>query len=63
MMFCRPVIDQNLYYVGMKYTSATFAAAIVNILPALTFIMAFIFRYVRVYIYFCIYYSNQIISS
>ncbi|KAM7518887.1 hypothetical protein LguiB_017849 [Lonicera macranthoides] len=43
-----PVIDQNLYYVGMKYTSATFAAAIVNILPALTFIMAFIFRLERV---------------
>ncbi|KAF8405735.1 hypothetical protein HHK36_007812 [Tetracentron sinense] len=39
-----PVIDQNLYYVGMKYTSATFASAIFNVLPALTFIMAFLFR-------------------
>ncbi|KAK3014241.1 hypothetical protein RJ639_008084, partial [Escallonia herrerae] len=39
-----PVIDQNLYYVGMKYTSATFAAATANVLPALTFIMAIIFR-------------------
>jgi drug/metabolite transporter (DMT)-like permease len=43
-----PVIDQNLYYMGMKNTSATFAAAIINILPALTFIMAFIFRLERV---------------
>ncbi|CAI0551781.1 unnamed protein product [Linum tenue] len=38
----RPVINQNLYFLGMKYTTATFAAAIVNILPALTFLMAFI---------------------
>ncbi|KAA8546395.1 hypothetical protein F0562_002866 [Nyssa sinensis] len=43
-----PVIDQNLYYVGMKATSATFASAIVNVLPALTFIMAIIFRLERV---------------
>ncbi|XP_047342224.1 WAT1-related protein At1g21890-like [Impatiens glandulifera] len=43
-----PVIEQNLYYVGMKYTSATFAAATVNILPAITFIMAVIFRIERV---------------
>ncbi|KAF4377729.1 hypothetical protein F8388_011482 [Cannabis sativa] len=40
----RPVFDQNLYNLGMKYTSATFASAIVNILPAITFIMAFAFR-------------------
>ncbi|CAN0926674.1 WAT1-related protein At2g37460 [Linum grandiflorum] len=35
-----PVIDQNLYFLGMKYTTATFAAAIVNMLPAITFLMA-----------------------
>ena len=40
----RPVFDQNLYYVGMKYTSATFASATVNVLPAITFILAIIFR-------------------
>ncbi|CAN1352805.1 WAT1-related protein At4g08300 [Linum perenne] len=40
----RPVLDQNLYYVGMKYTSATFASVSVNILPAITFVMALIFR-------------------
>lgn len=39
-----PVIDQNLYYLGMKYTSATFAATMVNILPAITFVMAWILR-------------------
>ncbi|GLT63360.1 hypothetical protein SLA2020_359310 [Shorea laevis] len=42
--FLDPVLDQNLYYLGMKYTSATFASAIVNMLPAITFIMAIIFR-------------------
>ncbi|TXG52965.1 hypothetical protein EZV62_022134 [Acer yangbiense] len=39
-----PVLDQNLYFLGMKYTSATFASATVNVLPAITFIMAVIFR-------------------
>ncbi|EXB67895.1 Auxin-induced protein 5NG4 [Morus notabilis] len=36
----KPVIDQNLYFMGMKYTTATFAAAMTNILPAITFVMA-----------------------
>ncbi|KAL8152645.1 hypothetical protein V2J09_010405 [Rumex salicifolius] len=39
-----PVIDQNLYYMGMKYTSATFAATMGNILPAITFVMAWACR-------------------
>ncbi|KAJ9694536.1 hypothetical protein PVL29_010159 [Vitis rotundifolia] len=39
----KPVIDQNLYYFGLKYTTATFAAAMCNILPAITFLMACIF--------------------
>uniref|UniRef100_A0A6N2KK34 WAT1-related protein n=1 Tax=Salix viminalis TaxID=40686 RepID=A0A6N2KK34_SALVM len=39
-----PVIDQNLYFLGMKYTTATFAAAIVNVLPAITFVIAWIVR-------------------
>ncbi|KAE8735953.1 Detected protein of unknown function [Hibiscus syriacus] len=42
-----PVIGQNLYYVGM-YTTATFAAAMYNILPAITFLMACIFRLEKV---------------
>lgn len=41
----RPVLDQNLYFLGMKYTSATFASATVNVLPAITFILALCFRY------------------
>ncbi|KAL3840008.1 hypothetical protein ACJIZ3_024599 [Penstemon smallii] len=44
LAFLEPVLDQNLYYVGIQYTSATFASATVNVLPAITFIMAVIFR-------------------
>ncbi|KAI9154625.1 hypothetical protein LWI28_029034 [Acer negundo] len=43
-----PVIDQNMYYIGMKYTTATFAAAMYNILPAITFILAWIVRLEKV---------------
>ncbi|XP_042009162.1 LOW QUALITY PROTEIN: WAT1-related protein At1g44800-like [Salvia splendens] len=46
--FLEPVLDQNLYGVGIQYTSATFAAATVNILPAVTFIMAVLFRMEKV---------------
>ncbi|KAE9451452.1 hypothetical protein C3L33_16704, partial [Rhododendron williamsianum] len=44
----RPVLDQNLYYNGMKYATATFSAAMLNALPALTFVMAWIFRLEKV---------------
>jgi hypothetical protein len=40
----RPVIDQNFYYAGLKFTGPTFACAMSNILPAMTFVMAVIFR-------------------
>ncbi|KAH0733893.1 hypothetical protein KY285_009600 [Solanum tuberosum] len=43
-----PVIDQNLYSLGLKYTTATFAAAMYNTLPAITFIMSWIFRQEKV---------------
>lgn len=43
-----PVIDQNLYYLGMKYTTATFASAMFNIVPALTFLLAWIVRMEKV---------------
>ncbi|PKI60999.1 hypothetical protein CRG98_018629 [Punica granatum] len=43
-----PVIGQNLYYLGMKHTTATFAAAMCNVLPAITFIMACILRLEKV---------------
>ncbi|GMI77179.1 Usually multiple acids move in and out Transporters 17 [Hibiscus trionum] len=39
-----PVLDQNLYYLGMKSTTATYSSAFVNMLPAVTFILAVIFR-------------------
>lgn len=44
--WCRPVIDQNFYYAGLKFTGPTFACAMSNILPAMTFVMAVIFRFV-----------------
>ncbi|XP_021732010.1 WAT1-related protein At2g39510-like [Chenopodium quinoa] len=40
-----PVIDQNLYYAGMKYTTATFVSALSNTVPALTFLLAWMFRF------------------
>ncbi|KAI3474063.1 hypothetical protein Pfo_028851 [Paulownia fortunei] len=43
-----PVIDQNLYFLGMKYTTATFAAAMSNVLPAITFVIACFFRLEKV---------------
>lgn len=48
LAFLEPVLDQNLYYVGLQYTSATLTSASVNILPAITFIMATIFRLEKV---------------
>ncbi|KAL0453250.1 UNVERIFIED_CONTAM: WAT1-related protein [Sesamum latifolium] len=46
--FDRPVIDQNLYYAGLKFTSPTFAIAMANMLPAMTFLMAVICRMEKV---------------
>ncbi|CAL5407378.1 unnamed protein product [Camellia sinensis] len=43
-----PVIDQNLFYTGMKYTTATFATAMCNIVPAITFLMAWILSGINV---------------
>lgn len=43
-----PVLDQNLYYIGLKLTSPTYACALSNLLPAMTFVMALIFRMERV---------------
>lgn len=39
-----PVIDQNFYYAGLKFTSPTFSCAMSNMLPAMTFVMALLFR-------------------
>ncbi|KAJ1404535.1 EamA domain [Sesbania bispinosa] len=43
-----PVIDQNLYYAGLKFTSPTYSCAISNMLPAMTFVMAVICRMEKV---------------
>ncbi|KAF8043709.1 hypothetical protein BT93_A1887 [Corymbia citriodora subsp. variegata] len=43
-----PVIDQNLYYAGLKFTSPTFSCAMSNMLPAMTFVMAFLCRMEKV---------------
>jgi drug/metabolite transporter (DMT)-like permease len=48
MMKFRPVLDQNLYYMGSNLTSAGFSSALVNILPTVTFIMALVLRMVKV---------------
>lgn len=47
-IFFRPVLDQNLYYMGAKLTSAGFASALVNILPAVTFVTALLLRMEKV---------------
>ncbi|KAL6525601.1 hypothetical protein OROHE_015908 [Orobanche hederae] len=39
-----PVIDQNLYYAGLKFTSPTYSCAMSNMLPAMTFVMAVLCR-------------------
>ncbi|KAK8593295.1 hypothetical protein V6N13_043100 [Hibiscus sabdariffa] len=43
-----PVLDQNLFYGGMKYTSATFTSAMCNVLPAFAFVFAWIFKLEKV---------------
>ncbi|KAL6317289.1 hypothetical protein AAG906_030042 [Vitis piasezkii] len=42
--FLEPIVDQNLSYLGMQYTSASYTSAIMNAVPAVTFVMAIIFR-------------------
>lgn len=54
MMYCnvtytiwyyfRPVIDQGFTFLGMQYTSASFASALMNAVPSVTFVLAVIFR-------------------
>ncbi|KAH7537243.1 hypothetical protein FEM48_Zijuj03G0072300 [Ziziphus jujuba var. spinosa] len=44
----RPVIDQNLFYTGLKLTTATFTASMFNILPAFAFAMAWVLRLEKV---------------
>ncbi|KAH7537241.1 hypothetical protein FEM48_Zijuj03G0072100 [Ziziphus jujuba var. spinosa] len=39
-----PVLDQNLYYIEMKYTNANFTSAMCNMIPVFAFLIARIFR-------------------
>ncbi|KAG8374948.1 hypothetical protein BUALT_Bualt10G0048600 [Buddleja alternifolia] len=39
-----PGFGQNLFYAGMNYTTATVASAMCNLIPALTFLLAWILR-------------------
>lgn len=41
-------LNQNFYYAALGYTSATFACALSNMVPAVTFLMAIPFRLERV---------------
>ncbi|KAG1370997.1 WAT1-related protein [Cocos nucifera] len=43
-----PVIDQNFYYAGLKFTSPTFSCAMSNMLPAMTFVLAVLCRMEKV---------------
>ncbi|XP_045822143.1 WAT1-related protein At2g37460-like [Trifolium pratense] len=38
------ILDQNLYYAGMKLTTPTFATVLSNTIPTITFVLAIIFR-------------------
>lgn len=48
LAFLEPVLDQNLYFTGAQLTSAGFASALINILPAVTFVLALILRMEKV---------------
>ncbi|EPS61790.1 hypothetical protein M569_13004 [Genlisea aurea] len=48
LAFLDPVIGQNMYYGGLGLTTATVASALCNLLPALTFVIAWLFRVERV---------------
>ncbi|XP_059073652.1 WAT1-related protein At2g39510-like [Cryptomeria japonica] len=37
-------LNQNFYNTGLTYTSATFSTALLNLVPAITFLMAIVFR-------------------
>ncbi|KAF7086132.1 hypothetical protein CFC21_089469 [Triticum aestivum] len=48
LAFLEPVLDQNVYFMGAKLTSAAFATALLNTLPAVTFMLALILRMEKV---------------
>ncbi|KAJ0085159.1 hypothetical protein Patl1_08390 [Pistacia atlantica] len=44
----RPILDQGFTFLGMKWTSASYASAIMNAVPSITFVIAVIFRLERI---------------
>ncbi|CAN8246895.1 unnamed protein product [Cochlearia groenlandica] len=46
--FLEPILDQGFGYLGMNMTSATYTSAIMNILPSVTFVIAWILRMEKV---------------
>ncbi|XP_057831597.2 WAT1-related protein At2g39510 isoform X2 [Cryptomeria japonica] len=40
-------LNMNFYYTGLSYTTATFSTALLNLVPAITFLMAIVFRMER----------------
>ncbi|CAJ1974208.1 unnamed protein product [Sphenostylis stenocarpa] len=46
--FVEPVIDQGFTFLGMQYTSASFASVIMNAVPSVTFVLAVVLRLERV---------------
>ncbi|XP_057862328.1 WAT1-related protein At1g21890-like isoform X4 [Cryptomeria japonica] len=45
-------VSQNLFFIGLAYTSATFTAAIINVLPIVTSVMAIAFRMSSAFTFF-----------
>ncbi|WVY91819.1 hypothetical protein V8G54_037333 [Vigna mungo] len=46
--FLEPVVDQGFTFLGMQYTSASFASAVMNAVPSVTFVLALFLRLERV---------------
>ncbi|KAL1337256.1 hypothetical protein HN51_031919 [Arachis hypogaea] len=46
--FLEPVIDQGFTFLGMQYTSASFASAVMNAVPSVTFVLAVLLRIERI---------------
>ncbi|KAK7373139.1 hypothetical protein VNO80_06537 [Phaseolus coccineus] len=45
--FVEIILDQCFTFLGLKYTSASFASAVMNSVPSITFVLAIIFRLER----------------
>ncbi|XP_057831598.2 WAT1-related protein At5g07050 isoform X3 [Cryptomeria japonica] len=41
-------LNMNFYYTGLSYTTATFSTALLNLVPAITFLMAIVFRGIKI---------------